>query len=166
MRKTKIGLNCQHIHSYYDPKKDESDIDIFEVYVEKVTERAVLLKRVVEGINRDYIEKFWIPFRVAKLKKENNCWFLEVDLEKYDEWFWERKNKENLLTPNTLAVLFGDEEHMKYTPLIEETEEKENNDEKVDEFLIELGIVNPGESKDKEKPKCVEELEKLIKKFS
>ena len=165
--KIKIGLNCEHTYSYYDPKRDESDIDVFEVYVEKVTERAVLLKRITEGAVRDYVEKFWIPLRFINLRKEGDCWFLEVDLEKYTKWFWERKDKKNLLTPGALKVFFGDDENMRYTPLIKENEEKENNNnEEIDEFLLELGIVNPKELKNKEKPKCIKELEKLIEKFS
>jgi len=165
MRKwVKIGLNCYHHYYVYDPKKDESYFDDFNVYVWKVSKRAVLLR--LERIFEDWVEEFWIPFRVAKLKKEGNCWFLYIDVEKYKEWFWQRENKNKLLTPSYLAVLFGEEE-FNYKP-IEYKEDSKTEDEKgeIDEYLIELGIIDPNEKKENEKPHWVEELEKLIQSLS
>ena len=163
MRKIKIGLNCRHTYYYEDVK--EIDFDDYEVYVVKVSEKAVLIE-VRDSYEGTLKLKFWLPLRFTKLRKENECWFLYVDFEKYCKWFNGLKDRRGLIGCGDLLVHFEESPYMSYSPIV--VEEKNKNSEnpgEIDEYLIEWGIVDPEAEKEERKPEWEEELEKLIKKL-
>lgn len=159
-RKIKIGLNCRHAYFYEDAK--EMDFEEFEVYLKKVSEKAVLIE-VRDALDGSLKERFWMPLRFVKLKKEDECWFLYVNFEGYCKWFNRLKNRRGLIGCGSLLVLFEESPYWSYSPIEVRTEKREPQE--VDSYLIELGIVDLEEEKREEKPEWEVELEKLLERF-
>jgi len=163
----KIGLNCNHTYDFYDHKKDEHYFETYDVYVKKVTQKAVLL-RIEDPFEGRKIDEFWMPLSFVKLKKEGKCWFLIIDYEKYCKWF-NRTSGSKLMPCASLKNLFAESKYLKYTPLWDEENQNIENTqvetENEDVFKF-LDVSLEEKSTKSSEPSWMKELEKLIERLT
>jgi len=127
-----LPLDCYVDYYEYNPRRDEDEIVSFYIEFVKNSKRAILLK---EGDFFGEVEiKGWIPKRfIKRVFQRNGCWYIEIDIERYCEFFNATKDARGLFTCGELKMWGGYVETAKVSPI-----DRAKPNRELESFLAEM----------------------------
>ena len=127
-----LPLDCLVDYYEYNPKRDDTEVVCFYLELVKNSKRAILLKEM--ECWGELERENWMPKRfVKRVFNQNGCWYIEIDIERYCQFFNATKDARGLFTCGELRMLSSYVEGAKVSPI-----DREKPNRELESFLAEM----------------------------